>query len=375
LTKLLRLLEVIPGWVFFLLSYVFPRDQKIVVFGIHTGAFSGNIKALLLEDTSLGTNTKKIFIGKNQAIVNTVQSFGIEAYTKYSLKGIWYALRASTCVYSSYLSDINYWLSGGAKYVNVWHGTPLKKIERDVNTGYYALRNKYKRLYILAAPYFFVKPDILLVASEYEKKCFKSAFDVKDDIFLSMFPPRLKTYLSEDFNANLRSKILYAPTWRDDHSFTLEEYIDFDRMNDFLSHMKYTLYIKLHPSDNSCFKGRWSNIVVASQEEDIYTLMKECKILITDYSSMLFEYLYIDRDVVLFCPDNQKYQKRSREFYFDICKEPLGEIALDFESLLEVLKAKIENKKTQQKLKKAYLPYAEEEDMMKKIIQRLYGQY
>jgi len=356
----------------FLLSYLFPRDQNIVVFGMHTRAFSGNVKALLLEDNPL--ELKKIFIGSSKAIVSTVDSYGIDSYTKYSVKGLWYSLRASTYVYSSYSSDINYWLSGGAKYVNVWHGTPLKKIERDVNTGYYALRNKYKILYSIVAPYFFAKPDILLTASEYEKKCFKSAFDISDEVCLCVFPPRLQDYVTGKMDVGSESnKILYAPTWRDDHSFILEDHMDFHRMNEFLLQMNSTLFIKLHPSDNSCFNAEWSNIIVVPQEEDIYTIMLDCNILITDYSSMLFEYLYTDRDVVLFCPDNEKYQKESREFYFDICKDPLGEIALDFDSLLAVLKSKIENKMPQLKLKEAYIPYAIEDEIITQIMQKLYG--
>ncbi len=370
--KILQLLVAIPGWVLLLLSYLFPRDQNIVVFGTHTGAFSGNIKALLLENNQL--ELKKIFIGSSRAIVSTASSYGIDAYSKYSVKGLWYSLRAGTYVYSSYPSDINYWLSGGAKYVNVWHGTPLKKIERDVNTGYYALRNKYKGFYILFAPYFFVKPDILLTASEYEKKCFKSAFDVSDEVCLCLFPPRLQNYVTEKVHIDSKlNKILYAPTWRDDHSFMLEEHIDFHRMNEFLAKMNSILYIKLHPSDNTSFGGEWTNIVVVSPEKDIYTIMHDCNILITDYSSMLFEYLYIDRNVVLFCPDNEKYQKRSREFYFDICKEPLGEIALDFDSLLEVLEINIVNEKSTVKLNKEYRPSPVEDDIIKKIVQRLFG--
>ena len=342
----------------------------MVVFGTHTGSFSGNIKALLLERDSSGIN--KIFIGGSKAMVRTVQHFGIDAYERYSFKGIWYSLRAGTYVYSSYPSDINYWLSGGAKYVNVWHGTPLKKIERDVNTGYYALRNKYRLLYKLFAPYFFSKPDILLVASEYEKKCFSSAFAVDDKVFFPIFPPRLKNFISNSVDITIQSKILYAPTWRDDHSFVLEEYMDLNRMNDFLSCMESILYIKLHPSDTISFEGEWSNIVVVPQEEDIYSVMKECTILITDYSSMLFEYLYIEREVVLFCPDHEKYQKRSREFYFDICKQSFVDITLNFESLLKVLEKKIKNKKSVPKLDDAYQPYSIVDNTMDQVIQRLY---
>ena len=79
--------------------------------------------------------TQKIFISDNKVLVDEIVGQGYQAYTKLSPKGIWYSLRSGAYIYSGFPSDINFWLSSGAKYINVWHGTPIKKIERDVTTG------------------------------------------------------------------------------------------------------------------------------------------------------------------------------------------------------------------------------------------------
>lgn len=353
-----------------LFASMMPRDKKLFVFGTHTNAFSGNIKALLLQEDS--SRYKKIFIGKNKKIVLTARELDIESYWKYSIKGIWYSLRAGIYVYSSYPSDIHFWLSSGAFYVNVWHGTPLKKIERDVTTGHYALRNRYKWLFQLIVPYLFVKPDLLFVSSPYEKECFKSAFDVDDKVFLELFPPRLQEMKlsSVPLNAAIKHKILYAPTWRDDHSFQIETYMDIEKLDHYLKENDLILYCKPHPSDRSSYDAfsKAENIYLASAEDDIYTLFEECDILMTDYSSMLFEALYLSKTVVLFCPDYKEYLKNNRTFYMDPCKDLSFRNAKNTEGLICMMEKIVTTRDHTEKLPKEIEPY----NVSTHIIEQIY---
>ena len=143
----------------------------------------------------------------NTAINHQLRAEGYIAHGKYSLEGIYYSLKAGSYVYSGFPSDISYWLSGGAKYINVWHGTPVKKIERDVSTGYYSIRNRYAWLYNLAAPYYLSKPAALLASSPYEEKCFRTAFGVNDHSLVRAFPPRLEELLHQAVSNNLHSNL------------------------------------------------------------------------------------------------------------------------------------------------------------------------
>lgn len=368
--KFFSLITLIPSWGVFFLSYLVKRNKNIIVFGVHTASFSGNVKALLLEEGS--TSVRKIFIGRTFSIVENVRLYGIEAHWKYSIKGIWYCLRAGSYVYSSYPADINYWLSGGAKYINVWHGTPWKKIEKDVETGYYALRNKYSFLFSMLAPYLFVKPDIILTSSEYEKKCFSSAFGVGNERFFLAFPPRLAQLVTPLSYDNEQSfNILYAPTWRDDHSFVINEYFDFAKLNALLQEKGSVLYIKLHPSDKAEITDEYTHIKVVAKEKDIYELVEECALLITDYSSMLFEYFYIGRNVLLYCPDYNDYQKNSRAFYFNVSKDfPLG-ISYNFESLVNAITSELNNRNHTLQIPEEYKPYQVHEHLLDEMLVRL----
>jgi len=318
LKKLLKLLAFVPGWILYNLSRISKRDTNILLFGTHTNSFAGNVKALLLINNP--PYLKKIFIGHSREITNIAESFGIESYYKYSPKGIYYSLKAGVYIYSSYPSDINYWLSTGATYVNVWHGTPLKKIERDVDIGRYSLRNRYRWLFRMITPYQFIKPDILLVASPYEKRCFKSAFDVEDRVFVDIFPPRLLSLVQNKAIYNNETiNILYSPTWRDDHSYHIGEHLEIDKLDNFLDKHNIILHCKPHPSDQSDYSliERSKNMRLSSKDDDIYDLLGSCDILMSDYSSMIFEALYLDRKVVLFCPDYDSYIENSRTFYMD----------------------------------------------------------
>lgn len=310
----------IGGWVLYLLSGFFKRNEKKIVFGTHTGTFSGNIKSLYLDKT-YKAECQKIFIYKNDKIKASLEELDGEYlfFSSSSITGIYHTLTAKCFIYSSYVSDINYWLSKGAKLFNVWHGTPLKKIERDVTTGFYSIRNKYEFIFKYIFPHLYVRPDNLLVCSEYEKQCFKTAFDVDDSVFVEAFPPRLKELKSDYKEIQLKNLIIYAPTWRDDASFQFYKNCDLDKLNTIVKEKNITFLVKPHPSDKTQHLDKeYSNIKLADLSEDFYSLVKNAKLVVTDYSSVMFDCMYCDIPVILFCPDLDSYLKNSREFYRSI---------------------------------------------------------
>ncbi len=306
----------------YFLSGFFNRDEKKIVFGTHTGTFSGNVKSLYLDD-SYKVGYKKIFIYKNEKIKFSLERLNVNGeylfFSASSIVGLYHILTAKHFIYSSYVSDINYWLSKGAKLFNVWHGTPLKKIERDVTTGFYSIRNKYEFIFKYIFPYLYVRPDELLVCSEYEKRCFKTAFDVLNSSFVEAFPPRLKTLKADYESSQSKNLVIYAPTWRDDASFQFYKSCDLDKLNVLMAEKNLICLVKPHPSDKMQHLDKaYSNIKLAELSEDFYSLVKNAKLVITDYSSVMFDCMYCDIPIVLFCPDLDNYLKNSREFYCDI---------------------------------------------------------
>ena len=364
--KILLLLLALPLRFIFLFSKLITREKKLVLFGVHTNSFSGNIKALLLSSKS--SEFESIFIANTRELENKGAILGVKCFYKYSLKGIYYSLRAGTYIYSGFPSDINFYLSNGAKYINVWHGTPIKKIEKDVTTGYYSLRNRYPILFKVLVPHLFVKPDVLLVSSEYEEKCFSSAFAMEKESLVRAFPPRLESLLEDTTSNNKEKNILYVPTWRDDHSFSFTEYVELNSFNLFLQENSMKFYIKLHPSDKSLnISDDYSNIIIINKNEDVYNYLKDTDVLVSDYSSMVFESLYLLKPVILFCPDYENYKKNSREFYIDPCNDLPVQIAFTQEEFTYKL---LEDTKIDSDKLKEFVPYDKEEELLAKLIKK-----
>jgi CDP-glycerol glycerophosphotransferase (TagB/SpsB family) len=366
--KILSLMLLPLNWTIYLISHLSPRNPTLIAFGVQTTSYSGNVRALFEEQSP---HLNKVFISSSKALANELKSNDMEAYWRYSYRGALTCLRAKHYVYSSYPSDINFWLSGGARLANVWHGTPIKKIEKDISTGYYGFRNRHDWLVKLVAPYLLKKPDALLVSSQYEEECFNTAFDVDRDLFVRSFPPRLSGLVGNEPSRNQSIKILYAPTWRDDHSFLITDYLNFETFSAFLENNNVHLCIKLHPADKTVLPDtNMARISILGKQGDIYQQLKVAQLVVTDYSSIMFDALYLGKSVILFTPDIDRYQKNSRSFYID----PPEDLGLKNANSQQALEHVIEDhfKQTIQpiNLLDRFSPYPIREDLQRKLLDK-----
>lgn len=113
-------------------SFLTPRSNHIWVYGSSFGRrFTDNPRYLYLYSSQKQLSTISIWISKNTIIVKFLKDNGYEAYSQYSIKGIWFCLRAGVYIFDNYSKDISFWLSGGAKKINLWHGVGNKKINYD----------------------------------------------------------------------------------------------------------------------------------------------------------------------------------------------------------------------------------------------------
>lgn len=212
-----------------------------------------------------------------------------------------------------------------------------------------------------------------MVSSEYEEKCFKSAFEVENENIFRAFPPRLESFIEKNHASIQEKNILYVPTWRDDHSFNFSDYINLETFNTFLKKNQLKFNIKLHPSDKSMqTTHKHSNIVLIDQNKDVYDFLKDTDILVSDYSSMVFEALYLSKPVVLFCPDYETYQKNSREFYVDPCEDLPVIVSYTQEELEEKILYSINHDSLDEKEMKRFEAYHIQDNLLEKLIDQAY---
>ena len=348
-------------------SFLFPRDKHIWLFGStfgrrfadnprylylyvsqHSDRSSDQVKASVERWKAEGhtftedeqcKDIRPIWISHDKAIVEFLNENGYEAYTYHSLKGIWYALRGKIYFFDNYSKDINFWQSGGAIKFNMWHGIPLKKIQADnVFDQVRHPKNRWEAFQSFPRRLSDEKPShYVLTTSEFMRPIFESAFRTKK-VSVTGYP-RIDGFAFEDIrnlyteveqralekmnnllNKDKRNKMVYyMPTFRDSETefFKVMDLAVFDR---FLKENHLIFCTKLHPKSKlrkqfEAIEGE--NIINIDADTDPYVFIHCSSALITDYSSIYFDYLFADKPIIFFDYDLQTYLKASREMYFD----------------------------------------------------------
>lgn len=241
-------------------------------------------------------------------------------------------------------------------FLQCWHGTPLKKlgmdIEKDGNAG--SSLQKVHSSYLEDAK----KYDYFISPSRYCTEKFISSFGLnvlnKEDVIIEQGYPRndfLFNYSEEDLLRirrdlqipDAKKIILYAPTFRDNlytkgvgHTYELG--INLLRLKEELSD-EYVLLLRLHyfvanQIDISQFKGFAYNV---SSYDDINELYVISDMLVTDYSSVFFDYTNLNKPVLFYMYDLEEYKNDIRDFYIDLEELP-GPIYTAESKLIDAIK-------------------------------------
>ena len=343
------------------LSFLVPRNKKIWLFGSTFGRrFADNPRYMYLyvsqhkEELSI----RPIWISHNEDIVRMLNAEGYEAYMYHSLKGIWYALRGKVYLFDNYSKDINFWQSGGAMKVNLWHGIPLKKIQHDnVFDKFRHPKNIWEKIRNFPRNISDEKPNhYVLTTSENLRGIFSSAFKT-DNVLVAGYPrneslisdaiknvysheekedkKKILSFLNDKADSKNKKMIFYMPTFRKSETLFFENF-DKNDFQKFLAKNNLLFCIKLHPKSklNEEFKNIQSeNIMVINKDADPYVFLKLADVLITDYSSIYFDYLLLDRPIIVFAYDLKEYLNDSREMYFDYDEFTPGDKVNDYHKL------------------------------------------
>lgn len=373
------------------LSFLFPRDKNIWLFGSTFGRrfadnprylfiyVSQNKENIRLKDNSV-KNIRPIWISHNKDIVDFLCKEGYEAYYYHSFKGIWYALRAKVYLFDNYSKDINFWQSAGALKINMWHGIPLKKIQHDnVFDKFRNPRNLKDKICNFPRNISDEKPShYVLTTSKNFKNIFSSAFQT-NNVLISGYP-RCDAILSgsienilmdkeKDVYNRLKNfkgkKVLYMPTFRESEKKFFDIF-DEKLFNIFLRENEILFSIKLHPKSH--LRKRFqdineSNINIIDADVDPYFFLNETDMLITDYSSIYFDYLLLNKPIIFFNYDMHEYLSDSRELYFEYEKFTPGAKVKTMEELqnaiVECLEGHDSYVKEREKIKRYVFDYCD----------------
>lgn len=214
------------------------------------------------------------------------------------------------------------------KYIQTWHGFyPLKKMEKDaeesLTQGYVEAAKRDGKMTDLMISGCAVRTELYHKSFWYEGEILDCGTP-RNDIFFKENDCRKKVrqYLNLDLH---RYIVLYAPTFRDDHSIVAYD-LDYDRLLAGLAHRfggSWTCLIKLHPAvrEKSKEMKLGENCIDVSSYEDIQELFCAADFLITDYSDCMFEFSLTRKPVLIYASDLDEYIA-DRDFYYDIHELP-----------------------------------------------------
>lgn len=255
-----------------------------------------------------------------------------------SLKYYYYIARAKYIV-SNVRMPNNYIKRDEQVYLQTWHGTPLKRLAGDMEDVHMPGTNsvKYKRNFNRETN----KWDYLVAPNRYSAEIFKRAFWFdntllntgypRNDILTNNNDPVIINSLKKRLDIPTGKKvILYAPTWRDDEFYKVGKYrfylkLDLHRMKEELGE-EYIILLRMHyvVASNIDLTGLEGFAYDLSSYDDISELYLISDILITDYSSVFFDYANLKRPILFYTYDLEKYQSQLRGFYIDMEEELPG---------------------------------------------------
>lgn len=253
-------------------------------------------------------------------------------------------------------------------FVQCWHGTPLKRLGCDLehfNNAMNSISEIRKRYEIEASKFsYFLSP------SDFATDKFMTAWNIQNkDIMLQEGYPRNdflincteenKKLIREKLNlSNINKKIiLYAPTYRDNQhtvgvGYTYETEVDFEKLRKELSD-DYIILFRAHwlVAQNFDFERYKDFVIDVSNHDDINELYVIADMLITDYSSVFFDYANLKRPIIFYMYDLEKYRDDIRGFYLDLNELP-GKIIEKDDELISEIKNITSNFKNDEKYKR-----------------------
>jgi len=329
-SKLLTNLACLP---IYLAASLLPRSEKIWVFGAWQGkSFSDNPKQLYLYVRDNNKNIEPVWIAKTKKLSITLREKGINAYYHTSPSGIYYQLRAGAAFFTHHQNTefLSFLFSRNTRLFQLWHGTPLKKIQLDIPEHQLNNASRTKKILAFIFPWRRNSWDFVVSPSSFVSGFLGTAF-AGNKIVITGYPRNDKISIGEICSRPKNvNKIIYMPTFRgisssresNDAINQLLRHSGFnvEILDDFLKKRNSTLTLRLHPSntlDNKYIEeiSKCAHIEISTSGEDIYDVISKYDVLITDYSSIFFDFMLSGKPIIHAGFDLNEYLLESRALY------------------------------------------------------------
>ena len=324
--KIVTMAKLIRDCLYRVISFclsVFPiKENKIVLSNFNGMGFGDNPK-YIAEELIKRSAFQMYWIAND---VNTPLPEYIVPVQRGSLKSLYHVSTAKMWIDNA-RKDPWYFKRNGQFYLQTWHGTmALKKIEKDAEAV-------LDSIYVKRAMKDSSMIDLMIADSNFTYNQFTNSFWYDGDVKRLGFP-RLDILFRNDAIKKLREQlnisnddyvVLYAPTFRNNLRMDVYD-LDFKAVSKAFENCtgkKVTMLVRMHPNlvwilNNAMYDGA----IDVTHYPDVYELLLIADVLITDYSTMMFEFPIARRKPVFcYAKDKDEYD---RGFYFALDDLPFA---------------------------------------------------
>lgn len=325
------------------------KKKKILVSSYYGRGYGDNLKYIVEE--FLSRNIKKlqiVWVVKNKEEARSLP-LGVKSCLVYSMK--YYYHLSTSKIWIDNCRKAFYYKKKNQYYVQTWHGFALKRIEKDVE-------HNLSSVYVERAKKDSKAIDVIISCSAFMERIYKNSFWYNGEV-VNLGAPRNDIIINKDANIIKKVKlyysikekqkiVLYAPTFRKEQSLSVYS-LDFDKLLDCCNRKfggDFIVLVRLHPNiatlaSNIQYGQKIKN---ATFYPDMQELLLATDVLISDYSSLMFDYALSLKPVFMFATDIDIY-KNDRDFYFNLCDLPFNVSVNNEELEHNIMSFNIENYK------------------------------
>lgn len=343
--------------VFFLIKYIFckvlniflPRSKKRWVVGSWFGErYSDNSRYFfeyLNENKEQYKLDSIVWLTRNEDVYRHLISLGLSVYYLGTIKSYYHQLRAGVTIYDQSEDDFEFSYSHGSIKINLWHGIPLKKIgflRNDIE------KTRYNSFRVIKDLFFKGDKKRILSTSQFISDYFKQAFSA--ETIIGPYPRN--EYLNGNIHSSItlmerniinelsgKKYVIYLPTFRDNAELKFLGSKNKEEIISIVEEIKrigYTVVTKVHYADDG-LELDIDGIINLPKHVDIYPFLKQSSLLITDYSSVFFDYLYLDKEIIFYPYDLDYYVNEDRGLIFNYSDYTPGVKVFDSKELFSAL--------------------------------------
>ncbi|MFF5444230.1 CDP-glycerol glycerophosphotransferase family protein [Streptomyces sp. NPDC012888] len=322
-----------------------PVRQAVLFDAFKGSQYSDNPRAVHEEMVRRGVDLEHLWVVKDDQVQVPPTARAVRMWSPE-----WYdaLARAKYVVANNHLPD---WFQKreGQIVVQTWHGTPLKRIGHDIEAVHFADKRYMERLEKEVQNW-----DMLVSPNSFSTPILQRAFQFPNEMVECGYP---RNDILRQANTGRRAEevrrriglppgkrvILYAPTWRDDQYYAPGKYkldfrIDLAAAKAQLGH-DHVLLVRRHPNVVDPVPGAGDRFVYdVSDYPDMADLSLITDVMITDYSSLMFDFVNTGRPILFFTYDLDHYRDTLRGFYFDFEKSAPGPLLYTSEDLVHAIR-------------------------------------